>query len=388
MKESELSRRQARLQWFGDAVEQTLSREVKRRFEAPELEGEPAVNTWYRIPIEEGMAGDGSEYHIYMKIGTTEHLCVFLSGGGVAWNEYTAARPVTGGAMAAGLPNYYWSNLRPMTQIMNINTGITELDNPDNPCSDWNFIVITYATGDFHIGDNEFRYTGEDGEEKILHFHGYRNFQAAMQKARLYFPEPDKLLIAGDSAGGFAVPAVTTAILEDFYPECTDVTLLSDSAQLLYRRWRGTAKNVWKAPEALWQSIHSSNITVDWYRDLHRIWADRLRYLYACSTRDYLLSAYYNDVLSHRYASDPLVQRKFYHQMQLMLQQLKQITPEFGFFVYKWPSLRMPIGGTVHTAVRHKRFYFQTPSGITMAKWLGDALEGKVYDVNMDLMRT
>jgi hypothetical protein len=74
--------------------------------------------------------------------------------------------------------------------------------------------------------------------------------------------------------------------------------------------------------------------------------------------------------------------------MQLMLQQLKQITPEFGFFVYKWPSLRMPIGGTVHTAVRHKRFYFQTPSGITMAKWLGDALEGKVYDVNMDLMRT
>jgi hypothetical protein len=48
----------------------------------------------------------------------------------------------------------------------------------------------------------------------------------------------------------------------------------------------------------------------------------------------------------------------------------------------------MPIGGTVHTAVRHKRFYFQTPSGITMAKWLGDALEGKVYDVNMDLMRT
>jgi hypothetical protein len=99
VKDTDLSRRQARLQWFGDALEHTLSREVKRRFEAPELEGEPSADVWYRLPIEEGMSGDGSEYHIYLKLGTTNHLCVFLSGGGVAWNEYTAARPVTGGAM-------------------------------------------------------------------------------------------------------------------------------------------------------------------------------------------------------------------------------------------------------------------------------------------------
>ena len=40
---------------------------------------------------------------------------------------------MTGGKVAAGLPNYYWNNLRPFTQIMNIHTGITEIGNPRNP---------------------------------------------------------------------------------------------------------------------------------------------------------------------------------------------------------------------------------------------------------------
>ena len=67
-----------------------------------------------------------------LKRAQSDNLCVFLSGGGVAWNEYTAARPVTGGKVAAGLPNYYWNNLRPFTQIMNINIGIMDfIEYPD-----------------------------------------------------------------------------------------------------------------------------------------------------------------------------------------------------------------------------------------------------------------
>ena len=56
------------------------------------------------------------------------------------------------GTVAAGAPNYYWNNLRPFTQFMNINIGITETDTARNPFDDWNFVVITYATGDFHVG--------------------------------------------------------------------------------------------------------------------------------------------------------------------------------------------------------------------------------------------
>ena len=64
---------------------------------------------WYRVPLERGLSGDGSEYYIYAKLADPEKLCVFFSGGGVAWNEFTAARPVTGGKVATGQPNFYWN---------------------------------------------------------------------------------------------------------------------------------------------------------------------------------------------------------------------------------------------------------------------------------------
>jgi len=153
----------------GDMVEQSISNRIEgTQLEAPILLGKPEEHKWYRIPLSEGLSGDGSEYHIYLKKGTTDHLCIFFSGGGVAWNEYTAARPVTGGRVAAGEPNFYWNNLRPFTQIMNINIGITEAGKERNPFNDWNFVVITYATGDFHVGNNEFPYKDQDGTRKIL----------------------------------------------------------------------------------------------------------------------------------------------------------------------------------------------------------------------------
>lgn len=374
------------LEKVGDAVDTAISIGIERHFEAPLLEGEPELYKWYRITIPEGIAGDGSGYFIYIKKAESSHLCVFLSGGGVAWNSYMAARPVTGGKVAAGLPNYYWNNLRPMTQIMNINGGITELNNPENPFDDWNFVIITYATGDFHTGNNDFCYRDENGQQQVLHFHGWKNLQAGLTKGKEYFPDPDKLLIAGDSAGAFAVPAVTGMILEDFYPETSDVTLLSDSGQLLYRNWRETTEKVWKSPACVYEPVRTDNITVDWYRNLYSVWGGRLRYLYAGSTRDYLLSAYYNDVITHKYKTTPAVQNRYYRHMQEMIRQLREINPAFGFFIYRWQSMSLQIGGTVHTAVRHKRFYIRTAGGKSMAQWLGDAVNGMVYDVNMEFM--
>ena len=112
---------------------------------------EPEPYQWYRVPVAGGKTADGSEYHIYIRKGTTDHLCVFLSGGGIAWNPYTADRPVTGGRVLAWQPNYYWNNLRPFTQVFNIGVGITDNSARLNPFRDWNFIVITYATGDMQL---------------------------------------------------------------------------------------------------------------------------------------------------------------------------------------------------------------------------------------------
>ncbi len=373
----------------GDFVEEKIGKAIENSGRmAPDLPKDPEKMTWYRVPLERGLSGDGSEYYIYVKLADPEKLCVFFSGGGVAWNEYTAARPVTGGKVAAGQPNYYWNNLRPFTQLMNINVGITDNNNEKNPFRDWSFVVITYATGDFHVGNNDYPYKAEDGSDSVLHFHGYVNFLQSMKVAKDLFPNPKTLLIAGNSAGAFAVPALAGEIVDDYYPKARNITLFSDSGQLLYKNWRKTAKNIWQTKESIWKPLKTDNITLDWYRDLYEKQGDRFRYLYSCSVRDYLLSAYYNDIINHRYESDAEVQKQFYEQLKEMIAELKKISPYFGIFLNEWKIPIITSGGTVHTSVREHHFTLFTQNGISMADWLKDATEGKVYDVGMDLIRS
>ena len=380
-------RKQMLEQHLGDFLENSISKRiVEKDLLAPVLPEKPEKKVWYRVPILMGKSGDGSEYYIYVKIADPKKLIIFFSGGGVAWDEYTAARPVSGGKVAADLPNYYWNNLRPFTQIMNIDMGIMNMKDAANPFKDFSIIDITYATGDFHVGNNEFPYQGEDGEQHVLHFHGYINFMESMCIAKNMFPSPKKLLIAGNSAGAFAVPALTDEILSMWYPDVKDVTLLSDSALLLYKKWNYTAREVWNAPEPICKVIDSDNITLCWYRNLYKKYGEKLRYLYSSSTRDYLLSAYYSDVTYKKYQTDSDVQDAFYNQLKEMVKELKEITPNFYMYINNWAIPIITKKGTVHTTVREPYFTRFTQDDVTMARWLYDAVNGNLYDIGMDLL--
>ena len=346
----------------------------------------PAFHQWYRVPVEGGKTADGSEYHIYIKKGVTDHLCVFLSGGGIAWNPYTAARPVTGGRVLAWHPNYYWSNLRPFTQVFNIGVGITDQSARRNPFHDWNFVVVTYATGDMHLGRNTYHYQDEEGQDRCLYFHGYENFMCSMRIAKTLFPEADKLLIAGESAGAFAVPALAEQIHQEFYPACHDVTLFSDSALLLNKEWKKTARDVWNVREETANDIRGRNLTLDWYRALYRRRGDQYRYLYACSVQDYLLSAFYNDVKNKTYSTDERMQRIFRRQLQDMVRAMQKLTPSFGIYLYDWRRPVLYRGGTIHTMVRQPEFYFHRRGMPSMAKWLSAAVDGQVESVGLELL--
>ena len=81
------------------------------------------------------------------------------------------------------------------------------------------------------------------------------------------------------------------------------------------------------------------------------------------------------------------MQDEYYHQLIQMVKELKSITPSFGIFINDWILPLITMGGTVHTSVRELHFTAFTQNGISMANWLIDAVEGKVYDVGMDLLR-
>ena len=369
----------------GDFLERSIGNRIADRYEAPVLEGKPVLDTWYRIPIEAGKTGDGSDYHIYIKKRRTKNLCIFLSGGGVAWNEEMAAAPVTGGRVVAGQPNYYWSNLRPFTQIMNINIGITE-NRPRNPFHSWNFGVIPYATGDFHLGNKEFSYEDEDGNPQKLYFYGYENFILAMEQIKSLYPKADRLLIAGDSAGAFAAPILAEKIIEEYYPNAQDITVFSDSAMLHRKNWNETLRDVWNAPLFVRAAQHTDNLTLDFYENLMNTMGDRCRYLYASSVEDYLLSSFQNEIDGGEFETNEESQKKYRSDLKEMHECLSSLSQPMHFYYYDWRSPILTKGGTVHTAVRQP-FYYQKSQGVTtMAHWLHEAVKDHPFDVGLNLL--
>jgi hypothetical protein len=158
----------------------------------------------------------------------------------------------------------------------------------------------------------------------------------------------------------------------------------------LYDGWRDTARDIWKASDELWQAITSDNITVDWYKKLYNTYGDKFRYLYSTSTHDYLLSAYYNDVANKVFASDKDIQAEFHEQMKVMLTQLKEINPGFHFYLNNFRNKMVMKsgmkGGTIHTNIRNLNFHLANSEGVSMEKWLYDAMHDKLYDSGMSLL--
>ena len=207
-----------------------------------------------------------------------------------------------------------------------------------------------------------------------------------MRIAKTLFSEADKLLIAGESAGAFAVPALAEQIHQEFYPACHDVTLFSDSALLLNKEWKKTARDVWNVREETANDIRGRNLTLDWYRALYRRRGDQYRYLYACSVQDYLLSAFYNDVKNKTYSTDERMQCIFRRQLQDMVRAMQKLTPSFGIYLYDWRRPVLYRGGTIHTMVRQPEFYFHRRGMPSMAKWLSAAVDGQVESVGLELL--
>jgi hypothetical protein len=283
-------------------------------------------------------------------------------------------------------PHYYWNNLRPVTQIMNINVGITDL-HKRNPFVDWSMAVISYSTADLHVGSSSMEFTTEDGENDVLHFHGYDNFSLAMERIKELFPESETILIVGDSAGAFAVPALAPEILTKYYPTCNDATILSDSALLEREGWEYTLKNIWNAPDHLVHAAHGSNLTYDWTSLMMSRLGSRCRYLYASSVHDYLLSAYQREVVSGDFSTDEEAQSDFANRLGAMIEKMQRLPRKVHFYINDFPMV--PVigrGGSVHTCVRTPQFFSKSTDGTTMAQWLLDATQGRLYDVGLELL--
>ncbi|MCE5260119.1 MAG: pectinacetylesterase family protein [Chloroflexi bacterium] len=344
----------------------------------------PRTHRWYviKLPADAARCSDGSPYSIYVKKGTTNKLIVYFSGGGLAWDEYTAARPQNLFSAVFGGDSYYFPVVNVNLEF--INGGILAPGDPSNPFNDWNCVFIPYATGDCHVGDNEFPYHDRKGRKHILYHHGAKNVQAALAAVKPIFGSPEQLIVAGESAGAIGCVAQAQRVAE--YLGCPRVAVYSDSGVIYTPKWQTILRDVWKVESSLADCVTDGNLLIDWFRLLYQRMGDKVVYLQYSSSHDGTLSAYQSKMNDGVFCYDGRDLTEFHQHLQETVTTLAREIPTYRFFMSELGKKRSD-GSTFHTAVRYPWYYSKNAQGISLAAWLNDAVNaGNLYNVGESLL--
>lgn len=342
---------------------------------------------WYKIYMDDCIAATDLTCPMYVKKGRSKNLVVFFYGGGLVYSEETANGFITGDSLFSGTPMLATGEPDPVNEQQ---TFVSRNDNglfslaKDNRFADWNIAAINYGTGDFHVGANEVVYKDKKGNVVSRHLQGFRNASICLDKIKKLFPEAEKLLICGESAGAFGTPAMAPEVI-DRYPGCEDITVCSDSALLLRDDWSRVVTDFWKAPKRIAKAVHSSNITADWFEALNAAYGERIKCLFFCGAKDLALVTFQNYMDKGLFKEDYAGSTKFLCDLKHHVERLKIIRPDFGIYIHNFP-IKNKAGCHEHCTLTLPTFKAGCVDGISPMEWLYAAVNGEIRDVGMHLL--
>lgn len=166
---------------------------------------------WQKVELPGTQCGNGSQYKFFIHKTSSPNVLFLFEGGGACWDYDTCSgrAGVLGAANPNGIADDYMQQFtaKYVSPIVNgADPGLPLRSRTDLPTKDWNIVYMPYCTGDVHIGNNVATYTDPTGQEPPLAWHhaGYTNTLAAVDYAKTQFPNVQKLLVTGYSAGGTA----------------------------------------------------------------------------------------------------------------------------------------------------------------------------------------
>ena len=228
------------------------------------------------------------------------------------------------------------------------------------------------------MGNNDFPYTSRFGNPKLLRHCGERNARLAMDICRTLFPNPEALLIAGESAGAFA--AVGNApLVAGYYPGCADVTVYADSAQIVSPVLHGVVREVWKIDEKAADYVDTQgDLLFNYAQYAAAVLGERVVFLRSNTIYDGVLVPYQNKINNGQYTSTP-------EAIETYFQDLKASETRFaesGLPMYSFVSAhgKNKSGLTQHTAVRGKSYYSDEAVPMPLVQWLDAAVNQKKYE--------
>ena len=330
----------------------------------PKLSGEPELGIWYEIPVESAKSSDGSEWHGIFRKGTENKVVVYFFGGGVGITPETSE----------GGKEFYATNMTAQDFVAQGGIGSNA---EGNPFKDWSFIVIPYATGDFHAG------TGIYEGKKTVYHTGYSNYSAYIEQIKPYVGKPDTLLVTGFSAGGFATSLLADDVIDRF-PSAENVTVCVDSSLLLYNGWHDTAVNLWKAPTQISDRLVTNNLVLDSLTALHKKRGDSVKILFDCSYRDDTLMQYQSYIDSGKMDKTKELGDHFQRDLKEMVNGLQTNIPDVG--IYVWSNGEdADTHNTQHTIISANVFD-KLGHDRSVGEWIYDAVNGDVKTYGLELL--
>ena len=335
----------------------------------PELKGEPEIGKWYRITPAGTRSSDGSEWHGLIRLGTENKVVVYFFGGGASINGYTSERGKEFFATTASVQDF-------------VASGGIGSDAEENPFKDWTFLVLPYASGDFHSGTGEYHYT-DGGKEKIVYHNGYNNYSAFMDAAKPYVGEPDALLVTGFSAGGFGTSLLADDVIDRF-PSAKNITVCVDSSLLLYDGWHETAVDLWQSPQEISDRLTTDNIVLDSLVALYEKRGDSVKILFDCSYRDDTLMQYQSFIHTGKMDKTEALGDRFQADLSKMVAGLQENVPGVGIYIWNYGE-DPETHNTQHTILSGNVFD-KLEDGVSVAEWIYAAVNGDVQSHGLALL--
>lgn len=306
-------------------------------------------------PGSETACATGTPYSFHVKPGQgadAKKLMIFLNGGGACWTGDHCDIETE--------PTPYFASADIPENTPQDRTGIFDLENPENPVTNWTQVFAPYCTGDVHLGNRDVIYTNTDGKEVTIRHRGRKNVQAVLDWVYANVESPERILVAGSSAGAIATP-VYAADVADHYPD-TDIVAYADGAGG-YRdaTIAGLIENwgFWDGAPDWTDGIGRETAT---FEDIDRAamaHAPRIRFAEYDSAYDAVQEAFLR-LLGNEERLYPLLQRN--------RDELAEAIPSFRAYTAR---------GTEHTLLRYDRFYTYEEEGVTARDWLASLIAGE-----------
>lgn len=189
----------------------------------PPVDAPPNRWTWVDVPESRCANGTPTGFGIN-RAPSSDTVVLFLQGGGACWDGVTCLGPVsTSFYVATG-----YNRLAFETDVLRPAMLPLRRVDPTNPFRAMHLVYVPYCTGDVHAGDRVSRYTFL-GRSADIHHVGYRNIGHFLPHIAATFPGVRRIIVMGDSAGGFgaalnmdrvqrAFPAARVDALDDSGP--------------------------------------------------------------------------------------------------------------------------------------------------------------------------